>query len=135
VLGENSGVRAALRGSQIETVLIVEDEPHVCDLIDDIISEAGLQAECVSSDVAAYQALRANTYVALVVDVNLGPGTTGFDVARFARQIEPSIPVLYISGQATERSFAAYGVPNSEFVQKPFRAEELTQRLLSVIVH
>ena len=128
-------MQAAVKGTaRAPRVLIVEDEPQICELISEIIHDNGLEPECVNSDQEAYEVLRSGAgYEALIVDVNLGTGTTGFDVARFARQIEPTLAVLYVSGQASQRSFAAFGVPNSEYVTKPFTQAELTQRLLSAM--
>jgi DNA-binding response OmpR family regulator len=69
------------------------------------------------------------TIAALVVDINLGAGTTGFDVARFARQVVSQLPILYVTGEASQDSFLAFGVPESAFPQKPFTAQELLSKL------
>jgi DNA-binding response OmpR family regulator len=63
------------------------------------------------------------------VDVNLGRGTTGFDVARFARQVIPDLSVIYITGEASAGSFMAFGVPESDYIQKPFAPGELVEKL------
>jgi DNA-binding response OmpR family regulator len=102
-------------------VLIVEDEASVCDLLDDLLSDEGYETECVRSDAEAYRALdrdRGN-FVVLVVDIDLGRGTTGFDVARHARRLNPAIPVVYITGTSL-RSLGAHGVDGGVLVPKPF---------------
>ena len=114
-------------------VLVVEDDAHICELVSDILGAEGFETSCVTSDRLAYDRLRDDGFAALVIDINLGPGTTGFDVARFARQIDPEIPVIYVSGQTTPASFAAFGVPGSVFLAKPFTAAELTQRLRTLV--
>jgi DNA-binding response OmpR family regulator len=115
-------------------VLIVEDERQVCELMTDILEGADFDAHCVDSDRAAYTALTAvRRYSALVVDINLGQGTTGFDVARFARQMDPQLPVLYVSGQASAAYFKAFGVPGSVFVEKPFGADELVNQITALV--
>ena len=116
------------------TVLIVEDEHQICELLTDILEGAGFDAHCVASDKAAYSVLSAvRRYAAILVDVNLGEGTTGFDVARFARQMDSALPVIYVSGHASENSFKAFGVPNSAFVAKPFSADELLATLSGLV--
>src|SRR5436190_23216506 len=83
-------------------VLVVEDDHSICELIDELLETIGLDTICVASDRAAYEMLSAAPQLtALLVDVNLGAGTTGFDVARFARQSIPDLPVIYVSGQAS----------------------------------
>jgi CheY-like chemotaxis protein len=111
-------------------VLVVDDDLAVCTLIADILDVAGIQAQCVQSDMGAYSELvTIPTYKAVIVDVNLGRGTTGFDVARFARKVVPNIPVIYVSGEAHPQSCQSFGVPDGEFVGKPFTPEEIIQVL------
>ncbi len=117
---------AALRASTARRILVVEDEHHVCELISDMLVQDDLEIECVTTDRDAYRRLsRSGVFDALLVDINLRAGTTGFDVARFARQLNPRMPVVYVSGQASKASIEANGVADSAFVEKPFTAEQL----------
>jgi CheY-like chemotaxis protein len=119
---------AARSVSTSRRALVVDDEDHVCELISDMLGEIGFELDCVRSDRDAYRRLsRAADFGLLLVDVNLGAGTTGFDVARFARQMDPDLPILYVSGQAGQDSFKTFGVPGSGFIAKPFTTEELHQ--------
>lgn len=111
-------------------ILVVDDDSSICGLISDIVEDLGLEAVCVHTDADAYARLRTlPTFRALLVDINLGTGTTGFDIARFARQIVPDIPVLYVSGETSRTSFAAFGVRNSDFIAKPFAADDILNPL------
>jgi len=107
-------------------VLIVDDDRQVCTLISDILADAGFETRCVQTDRETYEFLASRPGLnALILDVNLGAGTTGYDIARFARQAMPTLPVIYVSGEAPEASFKAFGVPDSQFVAKPFKPDEL----------
>ena len=111
-------------------VLVVEDERAVCALIIDILSDAGFEPHCVQTDRDAYEIIPSLPAIeALILDVNLGAGTTGFDVARFARQVMPGLPVIYVSGEASPTSFQTFGVPDSDFLEKPFTPDELLEKL------
>lgn len=111
-------------------VLIVEDDHEICELLTDMVVDDGFEPVCVQCDALAYAALRETpSFACMIVDVNLGSGTTGYDVARFARRIEPSLPVIYVSGQTSEDSFQTHGVAGSLFVPKPFTAADLRERL------
>lgn len=117
---------AAGAGDESRCVLVVDDEQAICDLIRLVLGEVGFIADCANSDRSAYAALDSGRgYAALVVDIDLGPGTTGFDVARAARVSNPTMPVLYMSGQVSERSVASFGVPDCSFIAKPFRLDQL----------
>ena len=111
-------------------VLVVEDDHAICALITEILSDAGFDAHWVQTDRDAYAIIpTAPTIEALILDVNLGAGTTGFDVARYARQVVPGLPVIYVSGEASRASFQAFGVPDSDFLEKPFTPDELLEKL------
>ena len=103
------------------SVLVVEDEAAVCALLAEALGAEGLEVVCAGDDQAAYGLLgrEGSAYDALILDINLGQGTTGFDVARFARKLNPDVPVIYISGGA-ETSVEKHGVPGSALVAKPF---------------
>jgi DNA-binding NtrC family response regulator len=108
-------------------VLIVDDDAGLLALIDEDLHRQGLECMCARSDREAYRLLAAGpAFDAVVVDVNLGVGTTGFDVARRARQVTPDIQVVYISGEANVRSWMSFGVPASDYVSKPFPLERLS---------
>lgn len=107
-------------------VLVVDDEADVCALIEDALVDNGYAVDCVRSDADAYEALQRDPfgYAALIVDINLREGTTGFDVARFARRQNAGLPVIYVTGAAT-RSDATHSVEDGAFVLKPFTPDQL----------
>ena len=107
-------------------VLIVEDEPLIGMAVEEAIRDAGGDPTHVENDRAAYAELqaRAADLGALIVDVNLGEGTTGFDVARFARRLKPALPVVYLSGGPEEWA-TWFGVDNAAFHAKPVTDAEL----------
>jgi CheY-like chemotaxis protein len=113
-----------------ERVLVVDDSPEICTVISDMLEGAPVRAECVHSDRDAHAALRtAPPFRGLILDVNLGKGTTGFDVARLARRLIPQIAVIFISGEASSDSWKACGVEDSSYLRKPFSQEDLLSAL------
>ena len=114
-------------------VLLVEDEADVADLIAEALEDAGLAVTTVLSDQAAYAVLDegARTFDALVADINLGVGTTGFDVARRARSLNDGIKVVYITGQAAQLN--RFGVEDGVMFPKPFSARELAGRVRALL--
>ena len=109
-----------------ERVLVVDDDAGLLAMICEDLQKQGLACEGARSDREAYRLLASQpAFDAVVVDVNLGIGTTGFDVARRARQVTPQIRVVYMSGDANARSWISFGVPSSDYVSKPFPLERL----------
>jgi DNA-binding response OmpR family regulator len=101
-------------------ILIVEDEPLIGLSLKDCLERAGHDVVWVQSDRAAYTALRGHgrAFDILILDIDLGVGTTGFDIARTARTIFPNVGVIFSSGSPPDwlRSF---GVDKAMFVPKP----------------
>ena len=63
-------------------------------------------------------------YSALVTDVHVTSGTDGWAVARQAREIDPLLAVVYMTGAAADE-WASQGVPGSILLQKPFAPAQL----------
>ncbi len=101
--------------------LIVEDERLIGLALKDCLQRAGCHVTWVETDGAAYDALGAGgpSFDTLILDVDLGPGTTGFDIARFARARFPDIGVVYSSGNPAEW-LDNFGVAGAIYLSKPF---------------
>lgn len=124
---------AARKPSTSRRVLIVEDERAICNVLTEMVEDDGFEPHCVQTDLEAFDALRRHRFACMIVDVNLGAGTTGYDVARFGRRLAPQLPVIYVSGQTSEASYRANGVPGSLFLPKPFTAAELLARVHKLV--
>jgi CheY-like chemotaxis protein len=111
-------------------VLVVEDHHEIAELIREVLEDAGMQTVCVKSDRDAYAALSVGpSFEAVVLDINLGSGTTGYDIARRARLAFPKVAVVYVSGQTSAESFQAFGVEGSDLIAKPFTPDEVLETL------
>lgn len=111
-------------------LLVVEDDRAICDVMIEALHDGGFDAECAQDDRGAYARIAEAPWLdGLVLDVNLGTGTTGYDVARYARRKLPRIAVMYVSGQSSEHSFRRNGVPGSGFLAKPFSSAQLVDRV------
>lgn len=72
------------------------------------------------------------TLAGIVTDIRLGDGESGWDVARYARELEPSFPVVYMTGDSAN-DWSAHGVPNSAIVQKPFVAAQVITAISTLL--
>jgi DNA-binding response OmpR family regulator len=114
-------------------VLLVEDELQVAELTRDALAEKGFRVTVALDDQMAYRALEgeARSFAAVVTDINLGPGVTGFDVARRARQLNDGIKVVYISGQGPHSG--QFRVADALMVEKPFNPRDLAEQIASFV--
>ncbi len=102
------------------TVLLVEDDPGVRALAEEALAERGLKVRCAGDDRTAQRILEreAAQIGVLVADVHLGAATTGYDVARRARKLNPRIEVVYITGHSLD--VTRFGVSGGVLMPKPF---------------
>jgi len=86
------------------SVLVVEDDPHVRVVLDQLLQDQGLEVWSVGDDLSAYQVLNqeAERIRLLLTDVDLGAASDGFDLARRARSLNAAIEVIFITGNPAE---------------------------------
>ncbi|HXO70383.1 MAG TPA: response regulator [Bradyrhizobium sp.] len=107
-------------------ILVVEDDQLIQNLVQEALTDAGFEPALVTTAEEAIALLetKQNAYRALVTDINLPGKLSGWDVARAAREIDPTFPIVYMTGAAAEE-WAAHGVPNSILLTKPFAPAQL----------
>ncbi len=101
------------------TILAVEDEPLVRELIVDELEDAGFVALAAETGDAALPILQGSRRIdVLFTDIRL-PGTVdGWQLAKAARRLRPYMPVIYATGYTVER---ASQVPGGLFFSKPYQ--------------
>jgi DNA-binding response OmpR family regulator len=106
---------------RVNSLLIVEDEPLIRDLLESVFTEEGFQVVIASDGTQAMTTLHAGAaqFGAMITDVRLGAGPDGWDVARLARELAPNMPIVYVSGNSAY-DWQSKGVPNSVYISKPF---------------
>ena len=114
-------------GAQRGRVLLVDDELIVRESTAEMLRELGFEVDEAQDAAQALRLLEARLPDLVVTD-HLMPRTTGAQLACLIRELDPSIPILIISGYAEiddiPNSFARLG--------KPFRLPELATSLASL---
>ncbi|MGX5829943.1 response regulator transcription factor [Mesorhizobium sp. 43Arga] len=111
-------------------VLVVEDEPMILLDLESGLEESGFNVVGVNSAAQALSAFDADpgSFNALISDIRLGDGKSGWDVARHIRQGNAMMPVIYISGDSAPQ-WGAEGVPESIMITKPFALPQIITAL------
>ena len=119
----------------LETILVVEDEDAVRELMSRSLRENGYIVLEANHALAALQVSR--QYLGLihllVTDVAM-PGINGRQLAEYLTLLCPEMRVLYISGY-TDNIIAHHGVKDADmaFLAKPFIPTELARRVREVL--
>ncbi len=115
-------------------VLLAEDDALVRTVLEEMLEEAGFKTLAVANGHQAITALEedATRFRAVLTDIRLGRSPDGWEVARHARELVPTMPVLYLSGNSAQK-WAARGVPNSLMLGKPYSAAQLVSALRTLL--
>src|ERR1700738_2941229 len=82
-----------------ETVMIVDDEPMLVALAEEMLAELGYEPVGFGSSSAALQAFRAHpTRFELVLTDEAMPDLAGSELAREIRRVRPDVPIILMSG-------------------------------------
>jgi len=71
-------------------------------------------------------------YRALVTDIQLRGVIEGWEVAKRARQIDPELPIVYMTG-GNAAEWPSHGVPNSILLTKPFAPAQLVTAVSQLV--
>ncbi|MEG0852791.1 MAG: response regulator transcription factor [Angelakisella sp.] len=116
-------------------VLIVDDEPHIMELLRMNMRQNGYDCLCVASGEDALTAVRAYHPDVVLLDVML-PGISGLEVCRQIKQDKAlvRIPVLLLTARSEENDrVTGLDVGADDYICKPFSIRELLARINAAI--
>ena len=115
------------------TILVVDDEPAVNDLICDALRLAGYATASAPHGMAALRMLREAPIDLVVLDINM-PNVDGFEVLTRMRAAGDRTPVIVLTArQDRDDTKTGFELGADDFVKKPFGIEELTLRVRAVL--
>ena len=117
------------------TILIVEDEQLIGEALKDFLDDAGFNGVVAPDLDTAFAILEQNSardLAGLVTDINLGGPRKGWEIAVRARELNPAIAVVYMSGDSAA-DWTARGVPHSIIMEKPFALSQVVVAISSLV--
>jgi CheY-like chemotaxis protein len=139
--GQGSGVEAAaLRDEPREwrgngTVLVADDEPAIQAMTRALLERVGFRVLTASDGMEAVDLCteHAEEITLLLIDINM-PRLSGMEAVLRIRYTIPRIPVLFMSGYSRDEVMGRFGrQPHTDFVQKPFRSDDLVSAIRRVM--
>ncbi|MEX2467157.1 MAG: PAS domain S-box protein [Gemmatimonadota bacterium] len=115
-------------------VLLVEDDPSVRNVTERVLERGGFKVHATDSAQQALELLESGQPIDLVLtDLSL-PGESGHVVARRAREHEPELPVLVMSGQLEDTAGDGEALPDgTTYLQKPFTRDQLLEAVRAAL--
>ncbi len=117
-----------------ETVLVVEDERVVRDLIVEVLHELGYETLQAPDGLSGLRVLQSLARIDLLVtDIGL-PGLNGRQLADQARETRPDLKVLFMTGYAEGAAMpSGFLDPGMSLITKPFAVDALMARIGAIL--
>ena len=113
-------------------VLLVEDEPLLGELMTEALVDQGFEVHAAPDARDALRHLLSGADVdVLFTDIDLGSGMNGEALAQLAREMRPTLPIVYTSGRRSLGDIAA--VPGAAFLPKPYSLDTVRRTLAQLI--
>ncbi|WP_339913681.1 response regulator [uncultured Brevundimonas sp.] len=112
-----------------DRVLVVDDDPFMCEAVNVILSQAGYDVSVANCGADAIEMIRAAMPSVILLDIRM-PGISGLQTLAKLRQLGVSTPILMMTADnspATLQEVMFLG--GSGYVLKPFEADEIVERV------
>lgn len=116
-----------------ETVLIVDDEPSVAEMINKVIVSNGMAGDIANSGEEALAKIVTSKYSLILMDINMR-GMDGFETIKQIRKNDCHIPIIIVSDRKDDID-TLYGldIGADEYIVKPFNPITLGARVKALI--
>lgn len=116
-----------------EKVLIVDDDPAICKLLEKVLRSNDLLPSIATCGKEALNILKTNTFDVILMDVMLGD-MEGFDIIKDLRSRGIDTPIMIISGRSEDfDSLYGLSLGADDYITKPFRPVVLGAKIKALI--
>ena len=130
---ESAPGRAGIAMSRKGTILIVDDEPGVREVLEEYLAAHGYAAVGAESAAAARKLVAKEPVDLALIDIHM-PGEDGLTLARHLRERHPGIAIVMLtSATAVVDRIVGLEMGADDYVPKPFDPRELLARVRSVL--
>jgi len=114
------------------SILIVEDEPKLAELLKDYLAQAGFQPKIIVDGLAVVPWVREEHPDLILLDLML-PGKAGMDICKEIRTFS-SVPIIMVTARIEEIDrLLGLELGADDYVCKPFSPREVVARVKSVL--
>ena len=115
------------------TIVVVDDEPAIRDLLATSLKFSGFAVEMAATGSQAIETIEKNKPDLIVLDVML-PDIDGFTVTRRIRQEGINAPILFLTARDdSQDKIMGLSVGGDDYVTKPFSLEEVVARIRAIL--
>jgi DNA-binding response OmpR family regulator len=113
-------------------VLVAEDDPNIRDGLVTILRGEGYHALAAADGKNAVDLFRRERPDLVCLDIMM-PGLSGYDVCRRIRELDPAVPLIFISAKSEEIDrVLGLELGADDYIVKPFGVREVVARIRAV---
>ena len=128
---ENENDQAVVEALRI---LVVDDEDFIRVILTEILTEEGYAVTTASDGEQAVELLERQTFDLVITDLQM-PGLDGTEVLRAAKRIDPTYPVIMITGYPSKETVArSVREEAADYITKPFNVQVVRDTVAKFIV-
>ena len=122
-------VSLELGNEMVDTILVIEDDPDIADLIRVNLTELGLTIQHADTGAKGLAYALENHYDLMLLDVML-PGINGLDICRQIREQKPQQAIMMLTSKNSETDrVLGLELGADDYMTKPFSVRELQARV------
>lgn len=112
-----------------KSILLVEDEPEIADLISLHLSDMDMLVEHASDGIRGLTLSLQKEWQLILLDLNL-PGIDGLEICKQVREWNQTTPIILITARTSESErVAGLDAGADDYITKPFSAMEFAARV------
>jgi diguanylate cyclase (GGDEF)-like protein len=116
-----------------EAILIVDDDPTVNRVLEDLLSGLDLSAASATNGPEAIEKLKEKEFTFILVDMKM-PGMDGFELIEHLGEIAPELSIIAMTGYTDEYRYVdIINAGASDFIKKPIQLQELEAKIRRII--
>lgn len=116
-----------------ETILVVDDEPAIVQVIHERLAREGFAVQIAENGESALTAIGQEAPALLILDLML-PGMDGFEVLRQLRQSGHDLPIIILTARDDDVDVVVgLELGADDYMSKPFNPRELVARVRAVL--
>ncbi len=115
--------------SKKATILVVDDEKSIVDLLSEDLAEEGYNCATASTGEKALERLSRDSFDAMLLDLKL-PGKSGMDVLKEVKSNFPDTTVIVVTAEGdAQTAVAAMKIGAIDYITKPFELERVNSSI------
>lgn len=116
----------------MKKILIVDDDPNICEILAYNLTSEGYEAICVHSAEDALETLTSE-FSLILLDVMMG-GMSGYKMAETLRNSGNQTPIIFLTAKDTENDMlTGFSVGGDDYISKPFSLKEVSARIKAML--